>query len=166
MEHIRIKMLPAEQWQEARIIKFRYTHLDRPCNATVVYYLPFEVYGGKHNKDLICERIIESLKNLFGEVNVWKRDVAFDNIKGEIQQIYDGGRPKVNLVVRMIPEIPVEEYSNYYGKDIYAYDYHLNIQLDYLGQLDKYNKDLLITAPFQLGNEADIAWGADSIETL
>ena len=51
MEQIRINMLPAEQWQEARIIKFRYTYLDRPCSATIVYYLPFEVYGDKHNKD-------------------------------------------------------------------------------------------------------------------
>ena len=55
---------------------------------------------------------------------MWKRDVAFDNIKVEIQRIYDSGRPEMNLVVRMILEISGEEYPNYYGKDIYSHDYH------------------------------------------
>lgn len=166
MEQIRIKMLPIEQWQEARIIKFRYTHLDQSCNATIVYYLPLNVNGDNHDNNQICDCLVEALKNMFGEIHVWKKVVAFDNIKSEMQKVYDGGRPKVHLVVRMIPEIPVADYPKFYGKDIYAYDYHLNIQLDYLGNLDKYNKDLQITVPFQLGQEANIAWGMESVETL
>ena len=166
MAQIRIAMLPVEQWQEARIIKFRYNYLDRPCAATIVYYLPCEIYGDKHDKDLINNLIEESLRSLFGEIYVWRREVFFDNIKGEMQKIYDGGRQKINFVVRMLPEIPVEQYQNYVGKDIFAYDYHLNIQLDFFGQLDKFNKDLLVTVSFPIGQEDHISWGADNIETL
>lgn len=166
MEPIVISMLPIEQWQEEVIIKFRYTYLAHPCNATIVYYLPIEVYGERHNRELILEIIENSLQNIFGETHVWKRNVAFDNLKGELKQIYDGGRPKVNLVLRMVPDIPVDDYSRYVGKNLFAYDYHLHIHLDYLGQLDQYTKDLLITAPFQLDQERNISWGADNIESL
>ena len=166
MEPLRISMLPIEQWQEAVIIKFRYTYLAQSCNATIVYYLPIEVLPESHDRKMIHERIENALRNIFGEIYVWKRDVAFDNIKGELKQVYDGGRPKVSLVLRMIPEIPVDDYQKYYGKEIYAYDYHLNIHLDYLGQLDQYTKDLLITGPFQFEQEQNIEWGANNIETL
>ena len=166
MEPIVISMLPIEQWQEAVIIKFRYNFLAQPCNATIVYYLPIEVYGERHDRELILKRIVNSLQNIFGETHAWKRNVAFDYLKGELKQIYDGGRPKVNLVLRMVPDIPVDDYSRYVGKDLFAYDFHLHIYLDYLGQLDQYTKDLLLTATFQLNQEPNISWGADNIESL
>lgn len=166
MEPIIISMLPIEKWQEAVIIKFRYTHLNHPCNATIVYYLPIDTYDVRHDRGIILDRILESLRNLFGEVYYWKRNVAFDNIKGDLKKIYDGGRPIVNMVLRLIPEIPVDDYPKYYGKDIFAYDYHLNIHLDYIGELDQYSKDLLITFPFQLEQEQTIVWGSNNIETL
>ncbi len=166
MEPKIIKMLPIEQWQEAVIIKFRYTYLSKPCNATIVYYLPIEVCAERHDRKVILDRIVDSLQNMFGETHVLKRNVAFDNIKEELKQIYDGGRTKVNLVLRMVPDIPVDDYPKYLGKELFAYDYHLNIHLDYLGQLDQYTKDLLITAPFQLDQEKNISWGANNIETL
>ena len=65
---------------------------------------------------------------------------------------------KINSFFRMA--------MKYYGKEIYAYDYHFNIHLDYLGQLDQYTKDLLITGPFQFEQENNIKWGANNIETL
>ena len=166
MKPVLVSMLPIDKWQEAVIINFRYTYLTQPCNASIVYYLPIEVYGEQHDREVLLRRIVDSLKNHFGEIHAWKRDVAFDNIKGELKQMFDGGRPKVSLVLRMIPEIPVDDYPKYQGKEIFAYDYHLNIHLDYLGQLDQYTKDLLITAPFQLEQEKNIAWGADNIESL
>lgn len=166
MEAKTIKMLPIEQWQEAVIIKFRYTYLDQPCHATIVYYLPIEVLGERHDRGIILDRIVESLQNIFGETHVWKRNVAFDDLKEELKMIYDGGRPKVNLVLRMVPEISEDDYSKYCGNVFFAYDYHLNIHLDYLGQLNQYTKDLLITAPFQLSEENIIEWGADNIESL
>ena len=166
MKPIIIKMLPIELWKEAVIIKFRYTYLEQPCNATIVYSLPIEFPTEKHDREMILDRIVDSLRKIFGEIQVWKRKVAFENIKGELKEIYDGGRPIVNLVLRMIPEIPVEDYPMYCGKEIFAYDYHLNIHLDYLGQLDQYARHLLITGPFQLGQDCDIAWGADNIESL
>lgn len=166
MEPLRISMLPIEQWQEAVIIKFRYTYLAQPCNATIVYYFPIEILPERHDREMILDRIVDSLKKLFGEIHFWKRKVAFDNIKEEMKQVYDGGKPKVSLVLRMIPEIPVDDYSKYYEKEIFAYDYHLNIHLDYLGQLDQYTKDLLITSSFQFDQEKNIAWGAENIESL
>ena len=44
---------PAEQWQEARIIEFRYACQDVPCSATMAYCLSFEVYGEYVNVLLI-----------------------------------------------------------------------------------------------------------------
>ena len=79
-------MLPIEQWQESVIIKFRYTYLAQSCNATIVYYLPIEVSQDSHDRKMIHERIENALRNIFGEIYVWKRDVAFDNIKGELNK--------------------------------------------------------------------------------
>ena len=166
MEQVEISLLPENEWQLARVIRFRYTHIDRPCNATVVYFLPFELNGIKHDKDLIDDRIIESLRSCFGEVSVFKRDVLFTTVKDNLKILHDGGRPKVNLIVRMTPEIPVNDYPNYVGKTVYAYDYHVNIHLDYIGQLDEFHKDLLITVPYPLNQEKTISWGANSIETI
>ena len=166
MEQVVISLLPEDQWQLARVIRFRYTHIDRPCNATVVYFLPFELVGAKHDLDLIDDRITDSLRSCFGEVSIFKRDVMFTTVKENLKIVHDGGRPKISLVIRMTPEIPVSEYPNYVGKTIYAYDYHLNIFLDYIGQIGEYSKDLLITVPYPLTKENTISWGANNIETL
>lgn len=166
MSTIQISMLPVEQWQIARILRFRYTHIDRPCNATIVYFLPFEGCGDKHDKEIIEQCLYTALKAVFGDMHIIKRDLIFNTTKDEMMKIYDGGRPRINLTIRMTPDIPVEQYSKYSGKTIFAYDYHINVFLDYLGNIDSFNKDLLITSPFSLDDEKTIAWGADNIESL
>lgn len=116
MEHIEISMLPENEWQLARVLRFKYTHIDRPCNATVTYFLPFELNGVKHDTDLIDDRIVEFLKSCFNEVSVFKRDVLFTTVKDNFKAVYDGGCPNVKLVVRMTPDIPVDQFPYYIGR--------------------------------------------------
>lgn len=166
MQQIVFKMLPENDWQVARIIRFRYTHLERPCNATIVYFLPFELYDEKHNCDLVDKCIIEGLKTAFGDINLFKREIFFNNVRDEMSQVYDGGRPIVSLTLRMTPEIPTEEINKYVGKELYGYDFCLNIHLDYLGKIERYSNEMLITIPYPINDIKDIEWGATAIETL
>ena len=161
-----LTMLPIEQWQVARIIHFRYSNLDRPCNATIVYFLPYEVCVKKHNINIIDDCIMLTLKNCFGEISNGKRNVMFDIEKSNMQKIYDGGRPKIRLVMRMIPDISEEQLFQSVGKTFFAYDYNLNIQLNYWGEINDYQKEMFVTTSYPLAEEELVAWGSGNIETL
>ena len=105
MGQIEITMLPSEQWQEMNIVKFNYKYLDYPCVATIVYFLPLEQPNCVTDSKIVNETIVESLKNAFGDISVIKKSILFDKVKEDYRKVFDGGRPRVDFIIRMIPEI-------------------------------------------------------------
>lgn len=75
-------------------------------------------------------------------------------------------RPKIDLTIRMIPEISVDDYNRYVDQVFYAYDYHIRLLLDYLGNESECLKDFLTTTSFPMDETGSIERGAINVESL
>lgn len=166
MEPIIISMLPVDQWKRAIIVHFRYLRIDHPCNATAVFFLPFAMNGKQYNIEVIKNCIINALKECGDNLKSVERTVAFEHIKEGMAKVYDGNRPKMDLTIRMIPEIPVDDYNRYVVQVFYAYDYYIRLFLDYLGNESECLKDFLTTTSFPMDETESIEWGALNVESL
>ena len=144
----------------------RYLRIDHPCNATAVFFLPLVLHSKQYNVEIIKNCIINALKECGDNLKSVERTVAFEHIKEDMVKVYDGSRPKIDLTVRMIPEISIDDYSKYVGRIFYAYDYHIRLFLDYLGDESECLKGFLTTTSFPLDDTESIEWGSINIESL
>lgn len=128
-----LEALPVQEWKVAKIIRFRFRYHLCDCDGTVVYTRPFTTTYNKDTPDIIDNCILEAIKGQYSDIQTYSKHLIWNNDYSDIQKIYDGGRPKTRLTIRMSPSFDADMLPKLVGRTIYAYDVYLNIFLNYIG---------------------------------
>lgn len=163
-EHIELVMLPLEEWKAARIIRFWFKELTCKCIGTIVYTRPFSKDCNMNSTDIIDDSIFMAVQNRYPDAHLFKKDLVWENSYENIERCYTGGRPKTDLTIRMTPAIDPDMMPKFVGKTIYAYDIHLNIFLDYIGDSKNIPSDIFVTKSFPY--EDDIVFSRECANVL
>ena len=151
--HCQLVMLPSQDWKVVKIIKFRFVYHLCNCTGTIVYTRPLSQTYNKDSKDQIDECILQAIGHLYSGVQIDSDNLLWKNQYCQFQRIYDGGRPKTTLTIRMIPDIDVEMMPKFTSRFIYAYDVNLNIFLDYLEDQKNIPSEVFTTGKFSYNDD-------------
>ena len=151
--HSQLVMLPSQDWKVVKIIKFRFVHHLCNCSGTIVYTRPLSQTYNKDTNDQIDACILQAIDHLYSGAQIHSDNLLWENQYRQIQQIYDGGRHKTTLTIRMIPDIDMEMMPKLTSQLIYAYDVNLNIFLDYLGDPKNIPSDVFMTGKFSYDDD-------------
>lgn len=130
--NVQLVMLPIPDWKVARVIRFRFKHHLCDCGGTIVYTRPFTITYNKNTPDTIDTCILAAIQNLYSNVQTYNEDLVWNTSYSDMQTIYDGGRPKTDLTIRMTPSFDSAILPQLVGQTVYAYDIHLHIFLNYI----------------------------------
>lgn len=164
--NVQLVMLPISDWKVARVIKFRFKHYLCDCRGTIVYTRPFTTTYNKNTPDIIDACILEAIKNLYSNVQTYNKDLRWNTSHSDMQMIYDGGRPKINLTIRMIPSFDPAVLSQLVEQIVYAYDIRLHIFLDYIGNIANLPSDIFTTQEFPYNDDSLFKSNAQQVLTL
>lgn len=163
---IQLVMLPLSDWKVARVIRFRFKHHLCDCGGTIVYTRPFTTTYNKNNLDKIDTCILEAIENLYTNVQVYSEDLIWNTSYSNIQTIYDGGRPKTNLTIRMTPSFDPDLLPKLEGCTVYAYDVNLHIFLNYIGDATNIPPEIFTTQGFPHNEDSFFQSNIQQIQTL
>lgn len=164
--NVQLVMLPISDWKVARVIKFRFKHHLCDCGGTIVYIRPFTMTYNKNTPDVIDTCILEAIENLYSNVQTYSEDLVWNNSYSNIQQIYNGCRPKTNLTIRMTPSFDPDMLPKLVGQTVYAYDVHLHIFLDYIGNAANIPLNIFTTQGFPYNDDPLFKSEAQQVLTL
>ena len=163
---VQLVMLPLSNWKVARVIRFRFKHHLCDCGGTIVYTRPFTTTYNKNSLDKIDTCILEAIENLYTNVQVYSEDLIWNTSYSNIQTIYDGGRPKTNLTIRMTPSFDSALLPQFVGHTVYAYDVNLHIFLNYIGDAANIPPEIFITQGFPHNEDSFFQSNIQQIQTL
>lgn len=163
---VQLVMLPLSNWKVARVIRFRFKHHLCDCGGTIVYTRPFTTTYNKNTLDIIDSCILEAIENLYSNVQVYSEDLIWNTSYSNIQTIYDGGRPKTNLTIRMTPSFDSALLPQFVGHTVYAYDVNLHIFLNYIGDAANIPPEIFITQGFPHNEDSFFQSNIQQIQTL
>lgn len=163
---VQLVMLPLSNWKVARVIRFRFKHHLCDCGGTIVYTRPFTITYNKNTLDIIDSCILEAIENLYSNVQVYSEDLIWNTSYSNIQTIYDGGRPKTNLTIRMTPSFDSALLPQFVGHTVYAYDVNLHIFLNYIGDAANIPPEIFITQGFPHNEDSFFQSNIQQIQTL
>ena len=110
--------------------------------------------------------ILEAIENLYSNVQVYSEDLIWNTSYSNIQTIYDGGRPKTNLTIRMTPSFDSALLPQFVGHTVYAYDVNLHIFLNYIGDAANIPPEIFITQGFPHNEDSFFQSNIQQIQTL
>ena len=163
---VQLVMLPLSNWKVARVIRFRFKHHLCDCGGTIVYTRPFTTTYNKNTLDIIDSCILEAIENLYSNVQVYSENLIWNTSYSNIQTIYDGGRPKTNLTIRMTPSFDSALLPQFVGHTVYAYDVNLHIFLNYIGDAANIPPEIFITQGFPHNEDSFFQSNIQQIQTL
>ena len=163
---VQLVMLPLSNWKVARVIRFRFKHHLCDCGGTIVYTRPFTTTYNKNTLDIIDSCILEAIENLYSNVQVYSEDLIWNTSYSNIQTIYDGGRPKTKLTIRMTPSFDSALLPQFIGHTVYAYDVNLHIFLNYIGDAANIPPEIFITQGFPHNEDSFFQSNIQQIQTL
>lgn len=163
---VQLVMLPLSNWKVARVIRFRFKHHLCDCGGTIVYTRPFTTTYNKNSLDKIDTCFLEAIENLYTNVQVYSEDLIWNTSYSNIQTIYDGGRPKTNLTIRMTPSFDSALLPQFVGHTVYAYDVNLHIFLNYIGDAANIPPEIFITQGFPHNEDSFFQSNIQQIQTL
>ena len=163
---VQLVMLPLSNWKVARVIRFRFKHHLCDCGGTIVYTRPITTTYNKNTLDIIDSCILEAIENLYSNVQVYSENLIWNTSYSNIQTIYDGGRPKTNLTIRMTPSFDSALLPQFVGHTVYAYDVNLHIFLNYIGDAANIPPEIFITQGFPHNEDSFFQSNIQQIQTL
>lgn len=134
--------------------------------GTIVYTRPFTTTYNKNTLDIIDSCILEAIENLYSNVQVYSENLIWNTSYSNIQTIYDGGRPKTNLTIRMTPSFDSALLPQFVGHIVYAYDVNLHIFLNYIGDAANIPPEIFITQGFPHNEDSFFQSNIQQIQTL
>lgn len=164
--NIQLVMLPIQDWKVARVIKFRFRDHLCDCGGTIVYTRPLTTTYNKNTLDIVDNSIFQAINNLYPNVQAYSEDLLWENSYSNIQKIYDGGRPKTKLTIRMTPSFEPDMLPKLVGQTVYAYDVCLHIFLDYIGDPKNIPSDLFTTQGFPYNEDQLFRTVTSELSTL
>ena len=99
-------------------------------------------------------------------MQVYSEDLIWNTSYSDIQTIYDGGRPKTNLTIRMTPSFDSALLPQFVGHAVYAYDVNLHIFLNYIGDAANIPPEIFITQGFPHNEDSFFQSNIQQIQTL
>lgn len=164
--NVQLVMLPIPDWKVARVIRFRFKHHLCDCGGTIVYTRPFTITYNKNTPDTIDTCILAAIQNLYSNVQTYNEDLVWNTSYSNMQTIYDGGRPKTDLTIRMTPSFDSAILPQLVGQTVYAYDIHLHIFLNYIGDIANIPPVIFTTQVFPYNEDSLFKSNVQQILTL
>lgn len=163
---VQLVMLPIQNWEVAKIIRFRFREYLCDCDGTIVYTRPFTTTYNKDTSDIIDKCIFEAIKERYSDIQTCSKHLIWNDDYSDIQKIYAGGRPKTKLTIRMIPSIDTNMLPKLAGQSIYAYDVCLNVFLNYIGNPEHIPSDLFTIQGFPYDQDQLFSTLTPQVSTL
>lgn len=161
-----IVMLPFEKWKVARIIKFRFRDHLCDCDGAVIYIRPFTTTYNIENQDIVDNCICEAIKASYSDCQILSKSLEWEHSYSDLTQVYDGGRPKSSLTIRMTPSLSPDLLPKLVGQYFYAYDFKFNVFLDFIGNQENIPQTIFLTHGFPYNEHHLFNTTLDEIETL
>ena len=160
-----IVMKPIEEWRVATIIKFKFTHCLYDCPGTIVYKRPYTNLSTEQDYDSLDKCIIQTIEKHYSNVRTYRQTLAWENSDEELQAIHNGGRPKINIAIYIIPNIDDQILQS--GQQFFnAYKIPLSVYLDYIGDCQHIISNIVLSQCFQYSEDAFFKTHIPLIKTL
>lgn len=99
-------------------------------------------------------------------MQIYSEDLIWNTSYSDIQTIYDGGRPKTNLTIRMTPSFDPDLLPQLEGCVVYAYDVNLHIFLNYIDDVANIPPEIFTTQGFPHNEDSFFQSNIQQIQTL
>lgn len=124
---ISLTNLPINEVKMARILNFTYPFAAKRFNGKVVYFRSINSRVKPGIFDDIDDYIFRAIQQLYDNVSRSEHIILFKEDLDRFKDVYDGGRPKVDLTLLLLPNFPVEDYPKLAGMEIKGYRLKLNV---------------------------------------
>ena len=168
MDTIVLRRLSDNDMQTAYLLRMRYCGLDKPCSASIVYFLPYFNGRPMPNMDSLQNYIANAMGAKATDIVLSKRDIEYEGIKDRFFSCYNNGRQLINQTIRLTAEIPSTMWEGFSleNKTVPEYYFHFNMYLNYLGVIPQSFKHDLTFSSFPLRENKAISWAAKHYESL